>query len=172
MRKPITWVSLAIAALLVGGCEYEAPLTEEHTIPVDASLIGLWKPVPEPGEQVDTGEGMLVLKYSPTEYLIHSPTGDDGIYYRGYPIKIGGISCVQLEIVGVRDGPPNEKEKNLFHVAAYEIKAGMLEVRLLNSDVVDDDLKDAAALRKAFLENIGNKDLFEESVRFRKYKKP
>jgi hypothetical protein len=168
MEKLITLMSLTVTALLVVSCEYESPLTKEHNTPVDSSILGLWIEDQDPGEQPGSDERMMVLKYSDTEYLIHYPTGKDGIYYRGYPIKIGGISCVQLEIVGTEDGPLDNNEKDLFHVASYEFKQGLLEVKLLNTDLVDDDLKDAGALRKAFLENIDNKELFEDPSRFRK----
>ena len=164
MNKLITLLSLTVVPLLIVGCEYESPLTEEHNIPVDSSIQGLWVAVPDPGEKQDSETRMLVLKYSDTEYLIQYP---DGIYYRGYPIEIGGVSCIQLEIIGNENGQPDHEKKNLFHVAKYEFKQGFLDVRLINTDIVKNDLKKADSLRKAFLENIGHKELFEEPCRFK-----
>jgi hypothetical protein len=57
-------------------------LTEDHPIAVDSSVLGLWEVIP-----------------------------DDGIYYRAYPIKIGGVSCVQLQAIGTKAGPPDKKRK-------------------------------------------------------------
>ena len=160
---------LSAVTLLFAGCEYESPLTTEHNIPIDSALLGIWENVPDSEKKSESkNEHMMVLKYSETEYLIHYPTGSDGIYYRGYPIKIGNVSCVQLEVVGTEDGPLDHKEKDLFHVASYEFKQDFLEVRLLNTDVVDDELKGTDALRKTFVENIDSKELFEEPNRFRK----
>ena len=68
------------AVLFVVGCKYEVPLTEEHSIPVDPLVLGLWEPVLDDGEQSTPNDGMMVLKYSNTEYLIHHPWGNDGIY--------------------------------------------------------------------------------------------
>jgi len=114
----------------------------------------------------------MILKYSDTEYLIHYPPGgNDEAYYRGYPIKIGGVSCVQLQIIGTDDGPLKKNEKGLFHVASYRLTEGQLEIKLLNTDLVDDSLKTTDGLREAFLKHKENKELFNDPNVFRKIKK-
>ncbi len=114
---------------------------------------------------------MIILKFSDTEYLIHYPPGgNDETYYRGYPIKIGGISCVQLQVIGTEDGMPKKDVKALFAVMSYELKKDILEIRTLNNDLVDDDLKTTEALVHSFLNHKDNKELFTNPVRFRKLK--
>jgi len=160
---------LGAAVLLVAGCVYDVPLTERHRIRVDEAVLGLWEPMPDDEEEeIDDGERMMILKYSDTEYLVHYPIGKEGIYYRAYLIRIGGVGCVQLQALGTEDGPVDGDGENLFHVASYRIIKGALEIRTLNADIVDDDPDTSRALRKAFLEQKDNKDLFHNPARFKK----
>ncbi len=164
-------VLLMIMVLFFAGCKYDTPLTKEHAIPVDSSVLGLWEPQSDEREESGADERMMILKYSDTEYLIHYPPGgNDETYYRGYPIKIGGISCVQLQVIGTEDGMPKRDVKDLFHVVSYELKKGILEIRTLNTDLVDNHLKTTEALVQAFLNHKDNKDLFTNSVRFKQIK--
>jgi hypothetical protein len=171
VNKTTTFLVLAAATLLLAGCEYDAPFVKEHTIPVDAELLGIWAPVPAKGATAKSDENMVVLRYSDTEYMIHYPANDQGIYYRGYPIKIGSVACVQLVVIGTAESALGKDEKGLYHVAFYSIANGMLDVRMLNKKVVSNDLKTTKELHKAFLENIGNKELFnDDSGCFRRVK--
>jgi hypothetical protein len=164
-------VLLIVTVLFLAGCKYEAPLTKEHAIPVDSSVLGLWEPQPDEREESGADDRMMILKYSDSEYLIHYPPGgNDETYYRGYPIQIGGILYVQLQVIGTEDGMPKGNIKDLFHVVSYELKNGILEIRTLNTDLVDSNLKTTEALVQAFLNHKDNKDLFTNSVRFKKIK--
>ena len=160
-----------MAVLLLAGCEYESPFTTEQSIAIDSAVLGLWEPKPD-GEEDDSEQDdlMMILKYSDTEYLIHYPTGKDGIYYRGYPIKIEGISCVQLQIIGTNAGAPKKDETELFYAVSYQLTEGQLEIKTLDTDLVNDDLKTTDELRKAFLKHKDNKDLFKGPGVFRKRK--
>jgi hypothetical protein len=166
-----------IAALLItmifflAGCKYEKPLVKEHTIPVDPAVLGLWAPLPDEGETSGADERLVILKFSVTEYLIHYPPGGaDEEYYRGYPVKIGGIPCIQLQVIGNKDGPPRKDVKTLFAVVSVELKKGILEIKTLNSDLVGDDLKTTEALKQAFLKHKDDKNLFTNPVRFTRLK--
>ena len=164
-------VLVTVTLLFLAGCKYEAPLTKEHTIPIDLSVLGFWEPQTDRTDGSGVDEHMLILKYSETEYVIHYPPGgNDETYYRAYPIKIGGIFCVQLQVIGTDDGMPNKGDKDLFHVVSYELKKGILEIRTLNTDLIDNNLKTTEALVKAFLSHRDNKDLFNNSVKFKQIK--
>lgn len=162
---------LSVAVLLLAGCEYESPLTKEHSIAIDSAVLGLWEPIPDEEEEPKQEERMMILKYSDTEYLLHYPAGKGGLYYRCYPIKIGGVSCVQLQVIGTGDGPPKKDEKDLFHVVSYQLANAELEIALLNTDLVDDGLKTTEALRQSFLKHKGNKELFTNPGRFKRIEK-
>jgi len=169
MRYIVALVTVTL--LFLAGCKYEAPLSEEHAIPIDLSVLGVWEPQIDGKDGSGVDEHMLILKYSDTEYLIHYPPGgNDETYYRAYPIKIGGISCVQLQVIGTDVGMPNRGDKDLFHVVSYELKKGILEIRTLNPELVDDNLKTTEALLKSFLSHKDNKDLFTNSVKFKQIK--
>ena len=159
------------AVLLLAGCEYESPLTTEHSIAIDSAVLGLWEPIPDEGKEPKQDEQMMILKYSDTEYLLHYPVGKDGLYYRCYPIKIGGVLCVQLQVIGTGDGPPKKDEKDIFHVVSYQLTNDELAITLLNTDVVNDGLKTTEALRQSFLNHKGDKDLFTNPGRFKKIEK-
>ena len=169
--KFIMMMFATIIFMLVG-CQYESPLTKELNIAIDPAVLGVWEPIQDKNDKPQQDERMIILKYSDTEYLIHYPPGaNDEAYYRGYPIRIGGLSCVQLQIIGTDDGPLQNDEKDLFLVASYRLTGGKLEIKTLNTDLVDKDLKTTDGLRKAFLKHEDNKDLFKDPGFFRKIKK-
>jgi len=111
---------------------------------------------------------MMVLQYSPTEYCIHYSAKEEPMYFRGYTVTIGGVPCVQLQLLGINNEPAGRQGKELFHVAAYERVNGDLVVRTLNPDLVDPGLKDPAAFTQAFLKHKDSAELFTNPCRFRR----
>ena len=154
--------------LFIAGCEYLAPLAVEHNIAIDPAVIGLWEEAPEGDKPPDPDERMLILKYSDTEYLVHYPTRKDEGYYRAYPIKVDGISCVQIQLIGTANGDIKDDRK--YQVATYSVSNDELEIRTLNTDLVDKDLPDTASIKQAFLKNKDNKNLFRNPGKFRRVK--
>jgi len=175
-REQVKFKIIFIIALifLIAGCEYETSLTDEHKIPVDKAVLGLWEAVPEKGMVSDPKDGisdskerLMVLKYTDTEYLVHYPTGNEGFYFRGYPIRIGGVSCVQIRLIGDSNGDIETGERK-YHVISYQFVKGELEIKTLNTDMVDKNITDRNKLKKAFLKNKNKSELFINPVRFRK----
>lgn len=160
-------MSVIAVTLFIAGCQYLAPLSEEHTISIDPSIIGLWEEVPEGGRPPDPDDRMLILKYSDTEYLVHYPTRKDEMYYRAYPIRVDGLPCVQIQLIGTADGDVKKGDRK-YQVATYTIANGELEIKTLNTDLVDKDLPDTASIRQAFLKNKDNKGLFTNPGKFRR----
>lgn len=159
-----------VAVFLLAGCIYDEPLTTDHSIAIDSAILGLWAEVTPEGETAPSDPELIILKFSETEYLIHyPPRADDGIYYRGYPIEIGGISCVQLQVIGDRNGSVGKVTKR-YNVVNYELKEGELEIRLLNTQLVSDDLKTIDELVRAFLEQKDHEALFNDVGIFRRVK--
>jgi len=166
----------AITALLVTGCVYEYPLTTEHNIPIDPAILGLWKFIPDESDEPEPPEErkepepdelMMILKFSDTEYMIQFMV-KDVVYNRGYPIKIGDVSCVQLEAIGSEAGPFEKDIKTLFNVMSLASENDELVMRFINTDLVDTDLESIEALKEAFLKNQDSEDLFMDSVKFRR----
>ena len=96
----IHWFAPLLLVLLGTSCIYKQPLVRKNALPVDPHFIGLWEEIPE-NEKTSNRDRMLVLKYSDTEYLVQQ---DEELYYRGYPIKIGGLDCIQLQLIGSNKG--------------------------------------------------------------------
>ena len=165
MRKAAALLLMIATCFSAVGCEYESPLAEEHDLRTDGAVLGLWESVPNASGEVSS---MLILKYSDTEYLIQYPMGEDALYYRGYPAESGGVSCVQLRVIGTASGPPQRDDRKLFHVASYRLIDAELEMRLLNTDLVKNALKTTAAIRDAFLASKDDVTLFTNPGRFRK----
>ena len=163
-----TALVLIALTLFIAGCEYLAPLAGEHNIAIDPAVIGLWEEAPEGDKPPDPNDRMLILKYSDTEYLVHYPTKKDEGFYRAYPIKVDGISCVQIQQIGTADGDIKDDRK--YQVVKYSVSDGELEIRTLNTDLVDRDLRDTASIKQAFLKNKDNKDLFTNPGKFRRVK--
>jgi hypothetical protein len=163
-----TWTPiLALVLVLLSGCVYKAPVTTNHTIPVDPAVLGMWQAVPEPGKDLDTDERMLVLKYSDTEYMVRYPSGKDAMFFRGYPIKVGNLQCVQIQLIGEKDQPVNDEDRK-YQIVAYKLTDGVLELRTLNADLVSDRLATSADLLKAIKANVANPDLFKDPGKFKK----
>ena len=168
--KPVA-ILMVVAVLIAAGCEYQAPLTDEHKIPVDPAVLGLWESIPDANDSSSTNEErMIVLKYSETEYLVHYPTGKDGLYFRGYPMQIAGVPCVQVQLIGTATGDV-KKEERTYHVVSYTLSNGELTIKTLNTAVVDKALKESATLREAFEKNKDHKELFANPQKFRKVAK-
>ena len=79
--------------------------------------------------------------------------------------------CVQLQFIETEDGHPEEDEKNLLQVGYHRLACVVLEIKILNTELLNVDLKTTEALTQSFLKNEGNKKLFNNLGRFRRTKK-
>jgi len=140
-------------------------LTEKAKLDVDPAILGLWEFV---NKDVDKLERMLILKFSEKEYLVRYMENEIENYFRAYPIKVGGVNCIQLQFIGDTKGKFDAKEKDVYLVAKYSFIDGELEVKLLNEDLVSDTYKSSKALRKIFIKNKKNPQLFVNPGRFRR----
>jgi len=161
--KTIRLVVCWLFALLLCSCVYEVPLDEEAAIPLDPALTGLWQEIPAEGKPEDPDDRLVILPFSKTEYVAVVSPDDGGLYFRAYPVHLGGMELIQLEWLGV-----DKEEDEPYHVCRYSLKDEILTVEVLNEDVISSDLKDAVALRKALLENCRNLDLFGKPGRYRR----
>ena len=164
--RTILFFLLGLVVLFGIGCEYEAALVEEDVVKVDEEVVGVWQSVDEDGEKVE----MAWLAFSDTEYVIHYPLGKEGMYFRGYAIELGGVECVQVQLIGTDKGAVKAKDRKC-NVVKYKLEGDCLEVSLLNSDVVNREINDSKKLRELFIENKNNEELFEKPSRFKRLKK-
>ena len=165
----LSWISLA---LFLPACEYEAPVAAKQDLPIDSTVLGHWKFVPEKANDSRDPEEMLILKYSQTEYLIFYPSNSkSGMFFRGYPVRIGKTDCVQIQCVGTSRGNIKPEERK-YHLLTYQFsEPGQIVLRILNTDLLDDDLDSTEALEQAFLKHENDPELFCQPGTFRKLSK-
>ena len=160
---------ILFCVLFLTSCEYKAPLVKENKIPVEKALLGNWEFINEKNNEEKVS--LLFLKFSETEYLLHYVEKESDTYFRCYPIKIGNINCLQLQIISYKNEPVSETEKKLYLVYSYKITNDVLEVSGLNEKLVSDQLEDTKSLKKAFLKEKDNKELFTDPGKFKRIPK-
>ena len=163
----MSWI---LVVLSLNGCIYDDPLAKKQDLPIDPSVLGHWEFVPTDPSKSSKPERMMVLKYSDTEYLLHYPTGEDGMYFRGYPIRVAGVAGVQIQWIGSSKGVIEEKDRK-YQVVSYKTSGNEMVIRVLNRDLVDEDLKGTEALLEAFLRHKDHPELFTEPGTFRRLKR-
>lgn len=142
---------LVLLVLIIAGCDYDTPISEKQGLPLDNSLIGNWEHINAEGKKININ----ISRLSSSEYAIHLDKKD---FLRGYPVKIADISCIQLVYTDEKYKPVTDLEKYL--VMSYEITNGELSLKKLSTSIVSGELKSSTELRKAFLQNKNNKELF------------
>jgi hypothetical protein len=152
--------------IFVAACEYQEPLADKQDIAVNPALLGLWVPSPDNNEPPPPDEWILALKYSDTEYVIHYRTGSGSMYFKAYPVKIGDIPCMQLQLIGDANGPMKKTDPP-YQVASIILNGDEVIISMMNTSVVDPGLR-GVALRESLQKNIKNTKLFREPVKFRR----
>jgi len=161
-----TVLVLLSCLFVLGACEYNAPLTTEHSIPIDHTILGAWKIT---SINIKEDEALVrIFKFSDTEYAIHYQEDGGNLYFRAYPINIGEVPAVQLELIGNGGGQIASDENDRYHVASYKLVDDLLMISLLNSELISDELPDSTSLREAFIQNKDNPDLFNDPGIFRR----
>lgn len=156
-----------LGCLLLAACTFDAPLAPEPGLAVDEALIGDWAILAEDGDAA-SGETVIVRRDGDHRYTIEHHDGDSVIHFAGWLGEVGGIRFLQLEVTGDEHGPAEKGEADLFSVMHFEFEDGYLVIRSLNTELVDPDLADTAALQAAFEQHREHPDLFIEPGRLRR----
>ena len=167
-RSKLSVLAVALFAVWFAGCNYENPLVAESSVPVDPVLLGAWETIPDATKPSEDKFEALILKFSQTEYSIQYPRQEkDSLYFRSYPIQIGGKTYLQIQLIGSEAGPVKEGDRK-YDVLAYTVSDDVLEISTLNTKLVDKKITGSEGLLKAFQENQANPELFVNTVKFRK----
>lgn len=158
-----------VLAIMLSGCQYLVPLSEEHNINIDTDLLGYWTMLPDESDPEASIDSMTVLQFSDSEYIVNYVSEGSGMFFRAYLIAVGDQTLLQLELLGTDEGPYEESaDEHRFIVANYVLDQGKLEVKTLNTELVSRDLRDSESLMQAFLANLDNPELFTGSGFFTK----
>ncbi len=155
-----------VGILAMMGCVYKAPLAPKQNIKIDNAVLGAWQATDAAAGIADK---LVVLEYTDTEYLVCYQGDKINMYFRGYPVKVEGISCVQLQLIGTADGVV-KKEERKFNVLSYTASKDAIEIRLLNNEIIDAELATTEELQAAFAKNKDNAKLFGDAVKFTRVK--
>lgn len=149
--------------LLLGGCRYTSPVSEPQGLPLDPALFGVWQQVNGPEKADEPERRMVILPLSEHEYLVHYHT----LYFRAWPIKIGAVECIQVELLGSeKDGPLKRDNQKRFDLWSVQTDDSGITGKILNAELVDAELKKGAGLKKGILKHAGNPELFTRPFRF------
>lgn len=162
------FLPILVAVILTAGCVHHTPLSTDHTIAIDPEFLGLWELIPAEAKGDPAEDMMVILKWSETEYVAQVPMGEKGDFYRAYPVEIGGMQVIQAQSLGSAWGEIHEGDRVVYPIISYRIVEGILAISTLNTQVVDEHITDAEALREAILANINRQDLFEPPAHFRR----
>lgn len=161
--KPLMMI---VACVALAGCDYNVPLVKTPKLDMDAAVVGLWQRTKEDGQI----ERLLVLPLNKLEYMISFPSGSqDAMFARAWLCRSGGMTFIQLEWIGTAHGNLPE-DRRVFQLAAYSVIGDALTVRMLNTDVVNKDLKSSDELARAIADNKSNPQLLRDKMVFTKVK--
>ena len=159
--------SLLILALILAGCAYDVPLSEPQDLPLNLALIGIWETLPDSTAVTDDTQQMIVLPCGDGEFFVHVRSGPEGLYVRAYPIAVDGERYHQVQLIGTVDSTSLSVAGG-YHLVWCRLVDGILEVRTLNTDLVDTGIASSAELLTAFREQRSDPDLFIDPARFRR----
>lgn len=160
-------VCVCVLGLLVAGCVYEVPLSNEPQQVVDKALLGRWQTTGADGKVQE----LLVLPLGPKEYLVHYPSNaKDGIFFRAFVAQAGEVPIMQFQALGTAAGDVPDNGR-VYHFGTFRLDGGQVVLRLLNEAVVSPDAKTSEALAQAIGEQRQNPALFGAPTVFRKQTK-
>lgn len=153
---------------ILSACDYDVPLIGEASLPIDQALLGTWEAIPEDLNEQNSPVRIVIGQEGANLYVIEYVDGESIIYFRGWLAELEGSRFIQVEVTGDDKGPVGAEDGNLFSVFSYALDNRGLVVRSLNTDLVNAELTDTAALQAAFAASKDNPSLFHEPGHFRK----
>jgi hypothetical protein len=160
-------IFLVCVLLVVNGCDFEIPLASKKKIKINKKILGRWQQLSKP-KSCNASPAAIVLPYSDYEYLIHYKSRNHDIYYKGYPINIGGRQCLQLKVLGNKKGPVAADIEKTFQVIDYRFDKNILIIEKLSQDIIKKQPENIDKFQEIFLKHADNQDLFVEISSFMK----
>lgn len=145
--------ALIVAAVLLSGCIYQAPITEKPTGRIDERLIGDWVSKDDQGKE----EHMVVVKLDDSNYIVNYGGGT----FRAFESDVNGTRLVSAQNIS-----PVKDSERLYAFVTYELQddGKKLVLRTVNQSVISDKLKTSAEIQKAIGANLKNPDLFNKDA--------
>jgi hypothetical protein len=154
MKTKLVPASLLVAAcLLLGGCNYEFPLTAQPTQKIDPLLLGDWITVEKDGSKPDL---MKVRKLDDSTYVI----AYNGDLYRAFHSDFAKTPFVSVQDLESGEG------KYCYFVWHLSADGTRLSLKGVNTKVIPEDTKDREAMQKVLEQKLLDPALFNEENQF------
>jgi hypothetical protein len=149
---------LTIAALLLGGCNYDVPLTRNPTRKIDERLLGDWL-------GGDDGKDLMnVRELDAATYII----AFDSDIYRAIHSDFAGASFVSVESLQLG----SEHGKYAYLSWTLSPDGNQLTLRMVSNRIIPETTKGRVALQQLIKANLNNPALFGEPLEFTRKKAP
>lgn len=145
-------VALATLILTLAGCDYQVPLTEAPTRPVESQVLGNWIGV---GDESST---LNLRQFDDRTYIAVI----DGDAYRVHHSDFAGLPLVSAQDLNSAD------RKYCLYRWTLQEKAQQLVLRRVNSRVVSEEAADSATLQRQLQQHLQDPALFDEEIVFRR----
>ncbi|MFC1701731.1 hypothetical protein ACFL1J_03165 [Pseudomonadota bacterium] len=159
---------LVFILIILSACDYDAPLVGEASLPIDQALLGTWEFIYKDRAEQKPDERLVIRQESANLYIIEYIDRESILYFKGWLAELEGKHFMQLEVTGTDEGPVDVEDTDRFSVVSYAMDNDEILYRSLNTDLVNKDLADTAALQVAFAANRDDPDLFHISGQLRK----
>lgn len=156
-KLSLAWL-LAAGCLLLSGCNYDFPLTAQPTRKIDARLLGDWVAV---NKEKSEEESMRVRKLDDSTYAVSV----DGDIYRVYHSDFAGVALVSAQDLN------SDERKYIYYRWSLSTDGNQLILQAVNTKVIPEETKPAAAIQQLIKQNLTNPKLFGDELLFTR-KKP
>ena len=143
----------ALCIFALSGCEYEVPITSNPTRKVDERLLGDWT-------SKDGKDKMKVRRLDDSIYIV-SYNGD---LFRAYHSDVAKTPFVSVQDIDSAD------RKYAYLTWKLSDDGKRLGLRVVNTKVIPNEIKDSAGIQKLLEKNLQNSELLEEEAEFTKEK--
>ena len=144
---------LAAIALLLTGCDYDAPLTPAPTRKIDPRLLGDWEPVKKDDPK---DPAMHVRQWDESTYAI--AIEDD--VYRVWHSDFAGTTFVSAQDLN------SSARKYCYYTWSLSADGAQLTLRRVRNELVPEKTMPAAAIQQLIKQNLANPKLLDEPLVF------
>lgn len=150
--KTRLWMAtvVALACVLLAGCDFEVPLTKTATRKINPQLLGNWR------EQTENSDLLTIRRLDDETYIATI----DGDVYRVYHSDVAARAFVTVQNL-------NDDERKYCYYA-WELSPGgaELQLRRVNTKVIPEAVASSEAAQRLVTENIGHPKLLLEQAIF------
>jgi hypothetical protein len=154
---PLPWL-VAAGCLLLGGCNFEVPITAGPTRPIEPQLLGDWVAVDKDNPKPDQ---MKVRQLDEFNYVITY----NGDLYRAYHSDFASLPFVSVQDL--------ESSGRKFAYFKWQVSAdgAQLTLQTVGTRVIPDTTPDSVTIQQLLTKNLANPELLDAPVQFTR-KKP